>query len=275
MIHIDLINGGRMPALGFGTWQLRGGECTGAVRQAAEIGYRHIDTAQIYENEAEVGAGIAQSAIPRGEFFVTTKLWMNNLKAARVKQSAEESLEKLGMDYVDMLLIHWPSGSVKMSETLGAMQELLGVGKTKAIGVSNFPVAEMRQAVEEIKAPIANNQVEYHALLSQKPVLDYVRAHGIAVTAYSPLARGKLKGQPLLERLGAKYGKSASQVGLRWLVQQPGVAAIPKAGSEEHIRANFAIFDFALEPQEMDELTRLGGNQRLIDPEWSPRWDAA
>ncbi len=274
MKFLDL-QGNKFPALGFGTWQLEGDTCLGAVQKAIDIGYRHIDTAQIYGNETEVGSAIEKSGIARKELFVTTKLWTNNFEAGRVASSMEESLSKLRMDYVDLLLIHWPNPEVELSETLGAMAELVKKGKTKAIGVSNFPVSEMRKAVEECKANIACNQVEYHALLSQNAVLKYASDHNIIVTAYSPLARGKLVGHPVLTGIGAKYGKTAGQVALRWLIEQKDVAAIPKAASEKNARANFDIFDFELSKEDTAALNKLKGNMRVVNPSIAPEWDAA
>lgn len=269
------IQGAKLPALGFGTWQLQGETCVKAVRQAIDVGYRHIDTAQIYDNEIEVGRGIADSRVARTELFVTTKLWTSNFSAARVAASMEESLAKLRMDYVDLFLMHWPNPAVPLKETLDALQELLSKGKTKAVGVSNFPVRLMREAVEECKAPIACNQVEYHVMLSQNAVLDYARSKDIIVTAYSPLGRGKLAEHPLLAEIGRVHGKTAGQVALRWLLQQDGVAAIPKATSEKNIRANFDIFDFELSQQEMHSIGALSGNGRLVNPDFAPQWDAA
>jgi len=272
MKFIDM-HGQRFPALGFGTWQLRGAECESAVGAALEIGYRHIDTAQIYENEAEVGRAIADSGIAREELFVTTKLWISNFHRDGVFSSMAESLEKLRMDYVNLFLMHWPNEEVPLRETLDAMGELLRQGKTKAIGVSNFPVAWMRRALEECGAPIVCNQVEYHVLLSQKPVLQFARAHGMAVTAYSPLARGKLANHPLLEKIGKKYGKTSGQVALRWLIQQDGVAAIPKAASQKNAQLNFDIFDFNLDDSDLKEISRLQGNTRTVNPDFAPAWD--
>lgn len=270
------MQGMKMPALGFGTWQLEGEGCRRGVRMAIEIGYRHIDTAQAYENEAEVGRAIAESGVKRGDLFVTTKIWTTNFSAARVAASAEESLGKLRMDYVDLLLMHWPNPAVPLAETLAAMQELQKKGKAKAIGVSNFPVQLMKEAVERCKAPVACNQVEYHVLLPQRAVLDYARAHDMAVTAYSPLARGKLTSHPVLTEIGKRYGKTSSQVALRWLVEQPGVAAIPKAASEKNARANFDIFDFRLSDAEQAQIAALGEHaQRIINPGFAPEWDAA
>jgi 2,5-diketo-D-gluconate reductase B len=267
------MHGRRVPALGFGTWQLTGEQCVRGVRTALDVGYRHIDTAQAYENEADVGRAIAESSVPREELFVTTKVWMSNFAGPRLKSSVDESLRKLRMDHVDLLLMHWPSKDVPLAETLGALQEVQAVGKTRAIGVSNFPVALMREAVERHRADIACNQIEYHVLLWQKPVLDYARGHGIVVTAYSPLAHGKLVGHPVLRRIGDRHGKTAGQVALRWLVQQPDVMAIPKATSERNIRQNFEIFDFELDERDLKEVEPLTGDDRQISPSWAPAWD--
>lgn len=263
MLFVD-IHGAKMPAIGLGTWQLNGAECERAVRSALEIGYRHIDTAEMYGNEAEIGRAIAAAGVPRKSLFITTKLWTNHLRAKDVGPAAEASLKKLRTDYVDLLLIHWPNSSVPLGETLGAMMQLKTAGKAKAIGVSNFSVGLMNECLTKHKAPIACNQVEYHLLLNQRPILDYAHRHQMAVVAYCPLARGKLVNHRTLLRIGQKHGKSAPQVALRWLVQQPGVAAIPKSASEKNLKSNFAIFDFALDDAEMAELNRLPGNTRLI-----------
>lgn len=264
-----------VPVLGFGTWQLTGDTCIKAVRFALDLGYRHIDTAQIYENETEVGAALKASGVDRSSLFVTTKLWTTHFKRQDVLSSTEESLRKLQMPYVDLLLIHWPSTEVPLRETLDAMQELIAQGKTRMIGISNFPVALMRDAVEACNAPIVNNQVEYHALLSQAPVLEYAKKHNIIITAYSPLARGKLLSNPVLTSIGEKYGKTSGQVALRWLISQPGVLAIPKAASIENAKRNIEIFDFKLTPQEQASIDALRGNGRIINPSFAPKWDAA
>jgi 2,5-diketo-D-gluconate reductase B len=274
MIFVDM-QGTKVPALGFGTWQLSGPGCIEAVKFALKVGYRHLDTAQMYENEADVGRAIAESGVPRDELFVTTKIALNNARPPRVILSADESLRKLKLDRVDLLLLHWPVPEVPLADTLGAMMELQKSGKTRFIGVSNFPVRLMKEAVETIKAPIACNQVEYHVGLSQKPVLDYARTHKIIVTAYSPLGRSKLAGHPVLVKIGKKYGKSGAQVALRWLIEQQGVSAIPKASHEENIRQNFGIFDFKLNDEDRTAIASLGTNERLIDPAFAPEWDQA
>jgi 2,5-diketo-D-gluconate reductase B len=272
MIFIT-VRGTRVPALGFGTWQLAGPTCERAVREALEIGYRHIDTAQAYGNEREVGRALAESGVKRDAIFLTTKIAPDNLAARDVARTLADSLDALGTDHVDLLLIHWPSATVAMGETLRAMGEAKAQGRIRHIGVSNFTVAHMREAIETHKAEIVCNQVEYHALLAQSRIIDFARAHGIMVTAYCPLARGRIADQKTLVAIAGRHGKSVAQVALRWLIQQDGVAAIPKSSKREHIAANFAIFDFALSDAEMTEIGRLRGDTRVVDPAFAPRWD--
>jgi 2,5-diketo-D-gluconate reductase B len=272
MIFVDM-RGRLVPALGFGTWQLSGTTCERMVRAALEIGYRHLDTAQVYGNEAEVGRAVAQSGIARPEIFVATKVSQTQLRAAQVRRSFRESLDRLRMAYVDLLLIHWPDERVALAETLGAMRELRAAGQAKAIGVSNFPVRLIREAVEVAGDAIVCNQVEYHVLLSQAPVLEFARRHGIAITAYCPLARGRLMDHPVMQQVAHKHGKTVSQIGLRWLVEQKGVMAIPKTSSERHAGENFAIFDFALDAEDHRLLDALPGGTRVVSPSFAPRWD--
>lgn len=275
MIHITIQNK-KIPALGYGTWQLQGKECLAGVEKALEIGYRHIDTAQIYENESEVGAAIQASGVKRSDIFLTTKVWMNALHDGALQKSVDASLKKLKTDHVDLLLIHWPNKDVPFTEQLKALQQVQKENKTTLIGISNFTVAQMKEIVESIGAPVVTNQVEYHPYLSQKPVLDYVRAHGMFLTAYCPLARGRVKDDAVLTRIAKKHGKTAGQVTLRWLLQQENVAAIPKAASEKHIRENFGIFDFTLDAGEMKEISGLARpDGRIVNPEISPEWDEA
>jgi len=275
MHHIMLKGGGRMPALGLGTYKLTGAEGLRAIRTALEIGYRHLDTAAAYGNEAEVGRAVRESGVDRADLFLTTKVWMDRARAAEVRASADESLGRLGMDHVDLLLFHWPVRDVPLAETLDGLMAVKAAGKARAIGVSNFPAALMREAVERTGGDIACNQVEYHVGLRQTAVLDEARRHGIAVAAYSPLGKGDIIDDPVPARIGARYGKSAAQVALRWLVQQGGVAAIPRSRSEANLRANFDIFDFHLSAEEMSVLSGLGGNHRLVNPSWAPDWDPA
>lgn len=275
MINIT-VQGKKVPALGYGTWELRGKDCVSGVEKALEIGYRHIDTAQIYENESEVGAGISASGLKRDDIFLTTKVWINKLKDGVLQKSVDESLKKLKVDHIDLLLIHWPTADVPFAEQLKALQSVQAAGKTKLIGISNFTVAQMKEVVEKIGAKVATNQVEYHPYLSQKPVLDYIHAHDMFLTAYSPLARGKVRDDAVIVGIAKKHGKTVGQVTLRWLVQQERVAAIPKAASEKHIRENFEIFDFKLDDSEMKEISALARpDGRIVDPPFAPKWDQA
>jgi 2,5-diketo-D-gluconate reductase B len=275
MIHLT-VQDRKIPALGFGTWQLEGVRCEQAVETALAVGYRHIDTAQIYANEGEVGAALLRSKVRREDIFLTTKVWITELHEAALKKSVYTSLKKLRTDYVDLLLIHWPVATPAFSEQLHALREMQAEGHARLIGVSNFTVAQMREVVEDIAVDIANNQVEYHPYLSQKPVLDYARAHRMFVTAYSPLARGRVDRDPLLQKIGQKHGKTPGQVALRWLIQQENVAAIPKAGSEKHIRENFDIFNLELDAGEMREISALARpDGRIVSPDWAPEWDKA
>lgn len=262
----------RVPALGFGTWPLSGDACSRAVAEAIAVGYRHIDTAQLYGNEAEVGAGIRRSGLARDELWITTKLSRDHLTAKEVARSAEESLKELGLEEIDLLLIHWPSRTVPLAETLEAMTKLRQSGKTRFIGVSNFTTKLLDEAVAH--ADLVCNQVEYHPFLGQRAILHAVKKHGLFLTAYSPVARGRVPSDQTLQTIGRKYGKSAAQVALRWLLDQDDVAAIPKAGSLAHMQANLAIFDFVLSPEDRATIDALGSDGRIVDiAGWSPDWD--
>ena len=254
---ISLASGHHIPALGLGTWQLRGSECERAVRTALDLGYRHFDTAARYGNESEVGAALNASSIPRSDLFITTKVWPEHFHAADLKRSAEESLKRLNVDFVDLLLLHWPSDSVPLAETIGALNDVAAAGKTKSIGVSNFSIDLMKQSAALSQQPISCNQVKFHIQEPQAALLEFARSQNVCVTAYSPLAKGNLAEDPVLMRIGAKHGKSASQVALRWLVQQDGVCVIPKATREPNLRSNMGIFDFVLDGADLQELDRL------------------
>ena len=269
-------NGAAIPILGFGTWKLAGAEARTMTAKAIEIGYRHIDTAVVYRNEAEVGAGIADSGIARDEIFVTTKVWPDDFAPDAMRRSVEASLERLGLDHVDLLLLHWPSPDVPLSVSIPALCSLREAGLTRHVGVSNFNAAMIEEAMLIADAPLATNQVEYHPFMTQKAVLAALEDNGMAMTAYSPIARGKVIGHPVLERIGRAHGKSAVQVTLRWLVQQ-GVVAIPKTASEKNARANLDIFDFALGEPEMAKIHAIGRpDGRMVTLEgYAPAWDAA
>jgi len=262
-----------IPAIGFGTWQLTGRVCGDRVRDALVAGYRHIDTAQMYANEHEVGRGLRESGVDRGEVFLTTKLWIDNLARDAVLSSTDESLTRLQTDYLDLLLIHWPSEDVPLAETLGAMRELQEAGRVRHLGVSNFPPSWLERALGE--TPLVCDQVECHPLLGQERLLASVRRHGLALVAYSPLAHGDAVDEKALAEIGERHGKSPAQVALRWLVQQEGVAAIPKASRPGHLRENLDVFDFELSPAEMERIAGLARGQRVVDPELAPDWEDA
>jgi 2,5-diketo-D-gluconate reductase B len=249
------VQGTRVPALGFGTWLLTGEDAADGVRDALEIGYRQIDTARAYGNEREVGRGIAESGVPRDEIFVTTKVPQSEATAAEVDRDADQSLERLGLDRLDLLLLHWPSHDTPLEETLTAMTKVREDGRTRHIGVSNFPPRLLREALE--LASIFCDQVEYHPFIDQSPLLELARERDVLVTAYSPLAHGRVVYDATLTRIGQAHGKSAGQVALRWLLDQPGVSPIPKASSRERREENYDVFDFELTHDERAEIAAL------------------
>ena len=265
------IQGSRVPALGFGTFEITGKACREAVVNALALGYRHVDTAQSYENEAEVGEGLRAAGVDRDEVFLTTKIWIGGLAPKDVRPTAEESLRRLRADYIDLLLIHWPTHDMHLAGALDAMRGLQDEGKVRHIGVSNFTPTLLREAMEH--APIFCNQVEYHPFLGQPRLAEMARRHDLLLTAYSPIARGRVNDDPVLRAIGEAHGKTPIQVALRWLVQQDHVAAIPKAARPEHRAANLAVFDFELTGEEMDRLFALDRGERLIDPNWGPDWE--
>jgi 2,5-diketo-D-gluconate reductase B len=264
--------GFKIPVVGLGTWALRGRECARLTEQAIRLGYRHVDTAQMYDNEREVGEGVRASGL-RPEVMVTTKVQPSLLAPHDLERSVKESLARLRLDVIDLLLIHWPNPRVPLAETLGAMAKMKREGYTRQIGVSNFTVALLEEATKASSEPLVCNQVECHPFLNQDKVIAACRNHKMAVVAYSPIARGNAAGDKLLEKIGKAHGKSAAQVCLRWLVQQ-GVVVIPRTSRPERLEENFALFDFELSDAEMREiagLARRGG--RIVDWTWSPKWD--
>lgn len=265
------IQGEDVPALGLGTFDLKDDVGRNAVAQALDTGYRNIDTAESYYNEATVGEGIQQADVAREDIFLTTKVWHDNLAPKDVRRAAEESLRKLQTDYVDLLLIHWPSSDdVPLEETLDAFTALREEGKTRHIGVSNFTPALLQRALDHAK--LFCIQVEYHPFLAQDDLLTLVRQHDLLLTAYSPIAQGKVMDNDTLRAIGETHGKSPVQVTLRWLVQQKNVAAIPRSSTAEHRAANFNIFDFELSDEEMARIGELAKGKRLVDPQFAPAW---
>lgn len=247
---------GIIPVIGFGTWEITGKSCVESVEHALEIGYRHIDTAQMYHNEEEVGTGIQKSGVDRGDIFVTTKIATSNLEPSLIKGTTDESLHRLDMDYVDLLLIHWPTPGMDIKACLDSMFELKDKGKIKHVGVSNFNPQLFQKALDI--GPVINNQVKFTMYDEQFDNLEIAKKNNVTITAYSPLERGIIAGNDLLEKIGEKYGKSASQVELRWLIQLGNVSVIPKAASEKHRIENFNVFDFDLSEQDMDEIKGIG-----------------
>ena len=242
------------------------------MRDALEIGYRQIDTARAYENEKEVGAGIASSGVDRSEIFLTTKIFPGEFEPDDFIAAAEESLRALRTDYLDLLLLHWPDPDVPIERTLGAMVELKEAGRIRNLGLSNFPAGMLSEALEH--APVWCDQVEYHPFLGQDRLLRLARERDVLVTAYSPLAHGKVPGDPTLTEIGEAHGKTAGQVALRWLLDKPNVSPIPKASSHERRVENFDVFDFQLTDEERAKIDALPKDVRTGDPDFAPDWDA-
>jgi 2,5-diketo-D-gluconate reductase B len=273
MANVVEASGARIPLVGLGTWDLRGRTCARMVEQAIRLGYRHIDTAAMYGNEAEVGEGLRASGVPREEVFITTKVWQSDLCARDFERSTRNSLVNLKLPYVDLLLIHWPNPSIPLKETIGALCKMKREGLARHIGVSNFTVPLIEEAVRCATEPLVNNQIECHPYLDQSKVTAASHRHGMAVTAYSPIARGRVKGDAVLARVGKAHGKSAAQVCLRYLVQQD-IAVIPRTSRPERLRENFAIFDFTLTPAEMTEIAALANPRgRIVEWGGAPQWD--
>ena len=264
-----------MPKLGLGTWRMKGAECTAAVQGALGLGYRHIDTAEMYGNEEAVGEALAHGGVPRNEVHVTSKVWYENLGADAMQRSVDASLTKLRTDYLDLYLIHWPSPGMDLPDAIHNLMRVKEQGKARAIGVSNFPVALLRRAVEEIGAPIACNQFEYHVLLGQSSLAEYCHGQGVAVAAYAPLAQGRLAQFEELQAIAQKHAATPAQVALKWLLDQPGTAAIPKAARPESQQANLDALRIRLDDTDRAAIAMLPKTQRFVNPGWAPVWDMA
>ncbi|MGY3853459.1 2,5-didehydrogluconate reductase DkgB [Aeromonas aquatilis] len=265
----------KMPNLGLGTFRLTGQPLRDSLLQGLELGYRHIDTAQIYANEAEVGQLMSESGVPRQDIYLTTKVWTSEFGPGKVIPSLEVSLEKLGTDYLDLALIHWPSpkDEVPMAVYLEQLAEAKTQGLTREIGVSNFTVAQLKQAIEILgPGAIAHQQIEVHPLLQNRKVVEFCKAQGIAVTAYMPLAYGKVLSEPLLMEIGKRHGVSAAQVSLAWLLAQD-MAVIPSSTKRENQAANLAALDITLSSEEMAAIATLDRNERCANPDFAPAWD--
>lgn len=269
-------NGAEIPAIGLGTWPLKGETCIRSVHAALEAGCRHVDSAAAYHNEEAVGEAIRSQPVPRADIFVTTKVWYSDCADGPLQKSAEASLKRLGLDQVDLLLIHWPNPERPIDEQVRALCDARRRGLARHIGVSNFPVGHLERALHAADEPLVANQVEYHPYLDQSALLTACRRHGLALIAYVPLAHGEVTTDPVVKEVARARGRTAAQVALRWLVQQPNVAAIPGSSNPEHVRANMAVEEFALTDDEMARISALARpDGRLLDPGWAPQWDSA
>ncbi len=267
-------HGLNMPKLGLGTWPMLGEECTRAVAQALEVGYRHIDTAAGYNNEAAVGKALSESSVPREHIHVTSKVWWDKLQPDAMRQSFEDSLKALGSDYIDLFMIHWPAKDWDLARTIDTLVSFKEQGRARNIGVANFPLPLLRKVVGELGAPLSVIQVEYHVLMGQQPLLDFARQHDMALTAYSPLARNKVSNIPELCTIAEKHGVLPTQVALKWLLDQANVAAIPKASSKANQLSNLAALELELDDEDRRVIAALPKDQRLVSPEFAPQWDS-
>lgn len=270
-LFIKSIQGREVPSLGLGTYELQGQTCVDAVKCAIETGYRHLDTARMYENEAEVGRGIAESEVPRDELFVTSKIWWEHLEPEAIRREVDESLRQLQLECLDLMLIHWPNPELSHRDAIKTLHALREEGKIRHYGVSNFTPTQFGEAAE--CGEIFCNQVEYHPQLGQRELLEAAHQNGSALTAYSPLGQGEEIGHPVLEDIADKHGKSSGQVALRWLIEQDHVLAIPRSSKREHIEANFDIFDFELDHEDQLRIAGMPKNKRQIDPDFAPDWE--
>ncbi len=268
--NITLSNNTEIPSIGLGTWQLTGPECLHAIKTALKIGYRHIDTAEMYMNESEIGQVIRESTIPRDQLFITSKAWQNNLNFERVIKACEISLKRLKTDYLDLYLIHWPDKYLNMKEILRGFKQLYDQKKIKAFGVSNFTINHLKDVIpicKELDLPISVNQVEFHPLLYQKELLDFCKENNITITAYSPLATGKIVKDETIKELAIKHDKTPSQISLRWLLSK-GIVVIPKASSDIHLQQNIDI-DFTLDQEDIERIDNIKHQERMINPGFS------
>jgi 2,5-diketo-D-gluconate reductase B len=269
------VQGLHMPKLGLGTFRMPDEICRPAVESALALGYRHIDTAEMYGNEAGVGAALATAGLARSELHVTTKAWHEHLAPDAIRRALDASLSKLKLDFVDLYLIHWPSRDMDLPAALETLVRLRDEGRIRALGVSNFTLPLLRTAIEQVGAPIACNQIEYHVFLSQAPILAYLRGKGVPLVAYAPLANGIVADSAELKAIGDKHGVTAAQVALAWLLEQDGVGAIPKASRTESQKANLAALDVKLDDADRKAIAALPKDQRRVNPPFAPQWDAA
>jgi 2,5-diketo-D-gluconate reductase B len=262
-----------LPKLGLGTFRMQGDACRAAVESALALGYRHLDTAEMYGNEEAIGAALAASNVARGDLHITTKVWNENLAPDAIRRAFDASLKKLRLDQIDLYLVHWPASNMNLPAMFETLMKLKQEGRTRAIGVANFNVALLKTVVEEIKAPVACNQVEYHVMLDQTPLRQYLTAKSIPLVAYCPLAQGRVASDEALAAIGRKHNASAAQVALKWLLDQDGVAAIPKASRAESQQANLDALKVTLDDEDRKAIAALPKNKRCVSPGFAPAWD--
>ena len=262
-----------LPRLGLGTFRMQGDTCRAAVESALALGYRHLDTAEMYANEEAIGAAIAASKVARKDLHITTKVWNENLAPDAIRKAFDASLKKLRVDHVDLYLVHWPARNMNLPAIFETLMKLKEEGRTRAIGVANFNIALLKTVVEEIKAPIACDQVEYHAMLDQTPLRKYLAAKSIPLVAYCPLAQGRVASDAALAKVGKKHNASAAQVALKWLLDQDGVAAIPKASRAESQQANLDALKVTLDDEDRKVIAALPKDRRCVTPGFAPAWD--
>jgi 2,5-diketo-D-gluconate reductase B len=262
-----------LPRLGLGTFRLQGDACRAAVESALSLGYRHVDTAEMYGNEEAIGAAIAASRVARSDLHVTTKVWHENLAPDAIRKAFDASLNRLRLDHVDLYLVHWPSRHMNLPAIFETLMSLKEQGRARAIGVANFTTYLLKIVVEEIKAPIACNQVEYHVMLDQTPLRTYLAAKSIPLVAYCPLAQGRAASNEILAAIGRKHDASAAQVALKWLLDQDGVAAIPKASRAESQKANLGALEVRLDDEDRSMIAGLPKDKRCVNPGFAPAWD--
>ncbi len=260
-----------VPALGFGTYELTGDECRRSVIIALESGYRHIDTARAYGNEDEVGAGMAESGLPRDGIFLTSKVWFDDLDYDPLMREIDASLRALRTDFLDLALVHWPTEKVPLEETFRALSRLQEEKLIRHFGVSNFTPKWLELALE--LGGVFCNQVEYHPLLRQRRLHGMALEHDLLLTAYAPLAQGALHDNEVLQAIAGRHDATPEQIALAWLLEQPNVAAIPRSGNPDHIRSNFRALEIRLDDEDRRRIDELPGDRRQINPDFAPAWD--
>lgn len=261
-----LLSGYEMPVLGLGTWELTGTTCESAVAMALELGYRHIDTAELYGNEVQIGRAIKKA--DRSQLFITSKVSSSNLRTDDVVGACQASLKRLDTDYLDLYLVHWPNDTIGLEQAMEGMHKLVTAGKVRSVGLSNFGIGRMEQAMAISQSPICNNQIEHHPYRRQHAIPQFCDEHSITVTAYSPLARAKVVDDPTLQRIGKNYAKSAVQVSLRWLLHK-GAIVIPKASSGEHLKADMELNGWELSAEDVEAIDSLGVEKKLVDTSYT------